>query len=181
MDFRVFDSSIIFILRGRLSRPIGDFPENLSQAINLSRDDVSRDIARACGSRWAAMRRRQTSASGSAAATLHPERPTPMYVQDPYIPTLLQTMGTMMEPCWYIGVLYIWVLVFMIHPFRIARFRRTRFSEGPGRPDALILTGGRNTFLGLGPEGPKSCDVQGGQLVLHYLSNACVLQKWRTT
>ena len=33
MDFRGFDSSIILILRGGIPRPIGDFPESLSQAI----------------------------------------------------------------------------------------------------------------------------------------------------
>ena len=33
MDFRGFDSSIILILRGGIPRPIGNFPERLSQAI----------------------------------------------------------------------------------------------------------------------------------------------------
>ena len=33
LDFRGFDSGIIFILRGGIPRPIGDFPESLSQAI----------------------------------------------------------------------------------------------------------------------------------------------------
>ena len=33
MDFRGFDSSIIFNLRGGIPRPIGNFPESLSQAI----------------------------------------------------------------------------------------------------------------------------------------------------
>ena len=33
MDFRGFDSSIILILRGGIPRPIGDFPESLSQAM----------------------------------------------------------------------------------------------------------------------------------------------------
>ena len=33
MDFRGFDSSIIFILRGRIPKPIGNFPESLSQPI----------------------------------------------------------------------------------------------------------------------------------------------------
>ena len=33
VDFRGFDSSIISILRGGMPRPIGDFPESLSQAI----------------------------------------------------------------------------------------------------------------------------------------------------
>ena len=33
MDFRGFDSSIIFILRGGIPRPIGNFPESLGQAI----------------------------------------------------------------------------------------------------------------------------------------------------
>ena len=32
MDVRGFDSSIILILRGEIPRPIGDFPESLSQA-----------------------------------------------------------------------------------------------------------------------------------------------------
>ena len=35
MDFRGFDSSIILVLRGGIPRPIGDFPESLSQAILL--------------------------------------------------------------------------------------------------------------------------------------------------
>ena len=33
MDFRGFDSSRILMLRGGIPRPIGDFPESLSQAI----------------------------------------------------------------------------------------------------------------------------------------------------
>ena len=33
MDFRGFDSSIIFKLRGGIPRPIGNLPESLSQAI----------------------------------------------------------------------------------------------------------------------------------------------------
>ena len=33
VDFRGFDSSIILILRGGIPRPIGDFPENSSQAM----------------------------------------------------------------------------------------------------------------------------------------------------
>ena len=33
MDFRGFDSSIILILKGGIPRPIGNFPESLSQAI----------------------------------------------------------------------------------------------------------------------------------------------------
>ena len=33
VDFRGFDSSIILILRGGILRPIGDFPESLSQAM----------------------------------------------------------------------------------------------------------------------------------------------------
>ena len=33
MDFRGFDSSIILLLRGGIPRPIGNFPEDLSQAI----------------------------------------------------------------------------------------------------------------------------------------------------
>ena len=32
-DFRGFDSSVILILRGGIPRPIGDFPEGLSQAM----------------------------------------------------------------------------------------------------------------------------------------------------
>ena len=33
LDFRGFDSSIILSLRGGIPRPIGNFPESLSQAI----------------------------------------------------------------------------------------------------------------------------------------------------
>ena len=33
MDFRGFDSSRILMLRGGIPRPIGDFPESVSQAI----------------------------------------------------------------------------------------------------------------------------------------------------
>ena len=33
MEFRGFDSSIIFILRGGIPRPVGNLPESLSQAI----------------------------------------------------------------------------------------------------------------------------------------------------
>ena len=33
VDFKGFDSSIILILRGEILRPIGDFPESLSQAL----------------------------------------------------------------------------------------------------------------------------------------------------
>ena len=33
VDFRGFDSSIMLFLRGGILRPIGDFPESLSQAI----------------------------------------------------------------------------------------------------------------------------------------------------
>ena len=33
MGLRGFDSSMIFILRGGIPRPIGDFPESLSQAM----------------------------------------------------------------------------------------------------------------------------------------------------
>ena len=33
MDFRGFDSSIILILMGGLPRPLGNFPESLTQAI----------------------------------------------------------------------------------------------------------------------------------------------------
>ena len=33
LDFRGLDSSTILILRGGISRPIGNFPENLSQAM----------------------------------------------------------------------------------------------------------------------------------------------------
>ena len=32
MDFRGFDSSIVLIQRGGIPRPMGDFPESLSQA-----------------------------------------------------------------------------------------------------------------------------------------------------
>ena len=45
MDFRGFDSSTVLIYRGGILRPIGDFPESLSQAI-VSRDNVSREIGR---------------------------------------------------------------------------------------------------------------------------------------
>ena len=33
MDFRGFDSSMILILRGGIPRPIGNFPESLTQAM----------------------------------------------------------------------------------------------------------------------------------------------------
>ena len=33
MDFRGFDSGVILIVRGGIPRPIGNFPESLSQAI----------------------------------------------------------------------------------------------------------------------------------------------------
>ena len=33
IDFRGFDSSVVLIFRGGISRPIGNFPESLSQAI----------------------------------------------------------------------------------------------------------------------------------------------------
>ena len=33
MDFGGFDSSVSLILRGGISRPVGDLPESLSQAI----------------------------------------------------------------------------------------------------------------------------------------------------
>ena len=33
MDFRGFDSSMILILRGGISRPIGNFPQSLTQAM----------------------------------------------------------------------------------------------------------------------------------------------------
>ena len=33
VDFRGSDSSIILIVRGEIPRPIGDFPESLSQAM----------------------------------------------------------------------------------------------------------------------------------------------------
>ena len=45
VDFGGFDSSIILILRGGIPRPIGDFPESLSQAM-LVGCDVSREIGR---------------------------------------------------------------------------------------------------------------------------------------
>ena len=45
LGFRGFDSSIILILRGGIPRPIGDFPESLSQAM-LVGCDVSREIGR---------------------------------------------------------------------------------------------------------------------------------------
>ena len=45
VDFRGFDSSIVLILRGGIPRPIGDFPESLSQAM-LAGCNVSREIGR---------------------------------------------------------------------------------------------------------------------------------------
>ena len=47
VDFRGFDSSIILIIRGGIPRPIGDFPESLSQAM-LVGCNVSRRIGRMC-------------------------------------------------------------------------------------------------------------------------------------
>ena len=44
MGFRVFDSSIILILRGGIIMSIGNFPEVLSQAILRVLDNVSREI-----------------------------------------------------------------------------------------------------------------------------------------
>ena len=53
MDFRGFDSSIILILRGGIPRPIGDFPESLSQAMlvgcNVSREIVVSGFVYNCG------------------------------------------------------------------------------------------------------------------------------------
>ena len=46
VGFRGLDSSIILILRGGILTPIGNFPESLSQASNVSRDNVSREIGR---------------------------------------------------------------------------------------------------------------------------------------
>ena len=50
MDFGGFDSSIILTLRGGIPRPIGDFPESLSQAM-LVGCNASREIGRiaSCG------------------------------------------------------------------------------------------------------------------------------------
>ena len=45
VDFRGFDSSISLILRGEIPRPIGDFPECLSQAM-LVGCNVRREIGR---------------------------------------------------------------------------------------------------------------------------------------
>ena len=45
VDFGGFDSSIILFLRGGIPRPIGDFPDNLSQAM-LVECNVSREIGR---------------------------------------------------------------------------------------------------------------------------------------
>ena len=46
VDFRGFDSSIVLIQRGGIPRPIGDFPESLTQAM-LVGCNVSRGIGRA--------------------------------------------------------------------------------------------------------------------------------------
>ena len=53
-DFRGFESSIILIFRGGIPRPIGDFPESLSQAILVGimlvgRLGVNRLCLRCCG------------------------------------------------------------------------------------------------------------------------------------
>ena len=45
VDFRGFDSCMILILRGGIPRPIGDFPESLTQAMLVWRN-VSRTIER---------------------------------------------------------------------------------------------------------------------------------------
>ena len=45
VDFRGFDSSVILILRGGITRSIGDFPESLTQAM-LVGCNVSREIGR---------------------------------------------------------------------------------------------------------------------------------------
>ena len=45
VDFRGCDSSIILIIRGGILRPIGDFPESLSQAM-LAGCNLSREIGR---------------------------------------------------------------------------------------------------------------------------------------
>ena len=45
VGFRGFDSNIILILRGGIPRPIGSFPESLSQAM-LVGCNVSREIGR---------------------------------------------------------------------------------------------------------------------------------------
>ena len=47
VGFRGFDSSVILILRVGIPRPIGDFPESLSQAM-LEGCNVSREIGRVC-------------------------------------------------------------------------------------------------------------------------------------
>ena len=56
VDFRGFDSSIIFIPRGGIPRPIGDFPESLTQAmlvgvtlvggLGVTEEHIVRDTAR---------------------------------------------------------------------------------------------------------------------------------------
>ena len=46
MDFRGFYSNIILTLRGGIPRPIGDFPESLSQVILVGIIHVSREIGR---------------------------------------------------------------------------------------------------------------------------------------
>ena len=42
VDFRGFDSSIMFIERGGIPRPIGDFPESSSQAMLVGTTLVGR-------------------------------------------------------------------------------------------------------------------------------------------
>ena len=52
VDFKGFDSSIIWILRGGIPRPIGDFPESLGQAMLVGIMSVGRlGVARVSGSR----------------------------------------------------------------------------------------------------------------------------------
>ena len=45
MDFRGFDSSVILILRGRIPRLVGNFPESLSQAMLIG-CNVARESGR---------------------------------------------------------------------------------------------------------------------------------------
>ena len=51
VDFEGYDSSIILILRGGIPRPIGDFPESLSQAM-LAGCNVNREIGRMYVTVW---------------------------------------------------------------------------------------------------------------------------------
>ena len=48
LDFGGFDSSIISISRGGNLMSTGNFPESLSQASNLSREVLSREIGHTC-------------------------------------------------------------------------------------------------------------------------------------